>query len=306
VGVLWTGCIGGENLALRHPSIMVVFHPKDASTPYYACIFTGLRHRHGTSSSSMRDDEDRPPQSSDLARHQPGYLGGDDVGTSDDDDDSHHMVIAITYWNTEATMLKWRAYLEGLIEDPRPQPHHTSPYADYHIHVAKIEPSLSSATTQPPSQMPLSLQHSRSGKVSPDRENHDAPSSTTTPCSTTPCHDDDDNHHDTKQPPLLYHLPQRQQSEPPKQQHQSAEPPVTSPTQHRHHNKKMQKSTTMSSLKERRHLLTPLVDLPPVYDPTADPLLSSSSGSNNDNGGSESILPDNDTTLSDHLRVFGT
>jgi heme-degrading monooxygenase HmoA len=281
---LWTGCIGGENLALA-PSIIIpimVFHPKDGSTPYYACIFTGLRRRHG----AALHDEDRPPQS-DLARHQPGYLGGDDNVKSDDDDSHHHMVISITYWSTEASMLKWRAYLEGLVENPRHQPPHTSSYTDYHIHVAKIEPSSAAR---------------RSGKVSPDRENDVAPSSTTTPSCSTSCHDDDDVHHDAKQPALLYHLPQPQRSTDPPQ-FQSAEPPVTSPT-HQHHNKKKQKTTT-SRMKDRCHLLTPLVDLPPVYDPTTAPLLSSSSCSNNNNGGSEPIIPDNDT-LSDHLRVFGT
>jgi heme-degrading monooxygenase HmoA len=91
--------------------------------PYYAVIFTSLRHE-------QPDDgyEDTADRMFELAADQPGFLGVESA--------RHGLGITVCYWTDEASIAAWKAHAEHALAQERGR---TEWYLQYALRVARVE-----------------------------------------------------------------------------------------------------------------------------------------------------------------------
>jgi heme-degrading monooxygenase HmoA len=92
--------------------------------PYYAVIFTSLRHDGDDGYGATAD------RMVELAALQPGYLGLETVRGADG------LGITVSYWETESHIAAWRRDAEHAIARERGR---TAWYEHYELRVAKVE-----------------------------------------------------------------------------------------------------------------------------------------------------------------------
>ena len=92
--------------------------------PYYAVIFTSLRHDADDGYGATAD------RMVELAAMQPGYLGIETVRGADG------LGITVSYWESEAHIAAWRRDAEHAIARERGR---TGWYEHYELRVAKVE-----------------------------------------------------------------------------------------------------------------------------------------------------------------------
>jgi heme-degrading monooxygenase HmoA len=97
---------------------------KTPPPPYYAVIFTSLRHGADDGYGATAD------RMVELAQQQPGYLGVESVRGEDG------LGITVSYWKDEASIAGWRRHLEHTAARERGR---TAWYAHYELRVAYVE-----------------------------------------------------------------------------------------------------------------------------------------------------------------------
>jgi len=109
----------------------MLFHP-EIKPPYYAVIF----------SNQLSDDNEGYAEMAELmssiAQKQKGFLGMDSTRNATG------MGITVSYWQDQASIQEWKQEVEHLTAQRLGRERW---YADYHLHVAKIERSYSLATS---------------------------------------------------------------------------------------------------------------------------------------------------------------
>ena len=109
----------------------MIFHP-DIKPPYYAVIFVTQR------SEDLSGYEKMALSMSELAAQQVGYLGMDSVS-------DNQIGMTVSYWRNEDSIKLWKQVIAHKAAQTKGRERW---YADYHLHVAKIEREYSKANSE--------------------------------------------------------------------------------------------------------------------------------------------------------------
>jgi heme-degrading monooxygenase HmoA len=116
--------------AMSTPGFADTLQAPSPQAPYYAVIFTSLRHADGADLSGMPDYGATADRMVELAQQQPGFLGVESARGED------RLGITVSYWRSEADIQAWKAHAEHRIAQETGQARW---YEHYVTRVAKVE-----------------------------------------------------------------------------------------------------------------------------------------------------------------------
>jgi len=113
----------------------MIFHPT-VEPPYFVCIFS---NQHATSSVDLQGYAELAEEIHQLAQQQSGYLGIDSTRNA-----ANGFGITVSYWASNHAMLAWKQQADHLGAQRLGRDRF---YADYHVHIAKVEREYSMITS---------------------------------------------------------------------------------------------------------------------------------------------------------------